>query len=144
MWKKKLYRKNYAKKCTYELKMTAIPWPLSMKLHVTSWNAVQINKSKKQVHIHTVTFSSSRIYFNDILQLYSISSINCKLHSLSIKRDLRDFVANELVCNIRKSKFDLQSRHKVHFRTNILGKGWDFLKHPWPLQFVYNAGIDSK
>ena len=31
-------------------------------------------------------------------------------------------IANELDCKISVSRFDLQSRYYVHFRTNILGK----------------------
>ena len=57
-------------------------------------------------------------------------------------------VANELDCDIVVTKFELQSLYCVHFRTNTLGKGMNYLiplvmGYRIPLMFFYKDGFDN-
>ena len=59
------------------------------------------------------------------LYLYTISTPNHTVILIKFSDDSLDqqLMANELVCDIVVSEFELQSRYYVHFRTNILGEG---------------------
>ena len=65
-------------------------------------------------------------------------------------RSPRDTVANVLDCGIKVSEFESQSRYKVPFRTNTIGKGVNSLIPPpvmgeiVPLLFFYKDSFGIK
>ena len=67
-------------------------------------------------HNGSKNLSSGYFFFPSFLNHFLLS-----LHSV---------VANVLDYDIIESEFELQSGHYIHFRTNTLGKGMDFLIHP--------------
>ena len=65
------------------------------------------------------------IFSNEIISLLNltdyVSSVLLLLSRISVRTPCH-VVANVLDCNFVLSKFELQSRYNVHFRTNTLGK----------------------
>ena len=47
-----------------------------------------------------------------------------------MERIPHDVVINGLDCDIVANEFELQSRHFVHFQTNVLGNGMNLLTPP--------------